>query len=96
MRGGRKMSSLTISQKEIKGYEKLRLMSEIAPIREHIKLFENRYGCDFEEFERKIKKEEENFKHWDDYIEWKAYLETFEELKEKFEKVEDAENIRVT
>lgn len=34
----------------------------------------------FEEFERRIREENESFEVWDDYIEWKVYVRKFREF----------------
>ena len=38
---------------------------------------------------------EEDFEAWDEYIEWKAYVRTCEELKRKLKEIEKAEGIRI-
>ncbi len=87
---------LTVSREEIREYQKLKIISQLAPIREKIKFLERKYGCSFEDFERRIGEDEENFEKWDDYIEWKAYAESLRDLTAKLEKIEDAKNIRLT
>lgn len=37
------MSTLEISKGEIKEYKKLKLISEMVPVKERIKIFENKY-----------------------------------------------------
>jgi len=46
-------------------------------------------------FEKKVKQEKENFEKWDDYIEWKAYVESLKNLESKLRKIEGAEDIRI-
>ncbi|MFB0561935.1 MAG: hypothetical protein ACETWM_12100 [Candidatus Lokiarchaeia archaeon] len=87
---------LTVSREEIREYQKLKIISQIAPIREKIMFFERKYGCSFEDFERRIGEGGEDFEVWDDYIEWKAYSESFRDLTAKLEKIEDAKDIRIT
>jgi hypothetical protein len=62
----------TMLKDEVIGFEKLKAISQIAPIKERIRFFESKYGCTFGEFKEKIKGEKEDFEKWDDYIEWKA------------------------
>ena len=88
--------SITVSMDEVKGFEKLKAISQIAPIKERIKSFERKYGCTFEEFKDKIKREKEDFEKWDDYIEWKAYIESLKELESKMREIEDAQDVRIT
>ena len=88
--------SIIMSKDEIKGFEKLKAISQIAPIKERLRFFESKYKCTFEEFKNKIKQEKEDFKKWDDYIEWKAYIENLKDLESKLRKIEDAKDIRIT
>jgi len=87
--------SIVVSGDEIKEYEELKIISQLTPIREKIKFFGNKYGCSFEEFERKLKEKEEKFEEWDDYIEWKAYIESLRDLERKLKEIRDAKDIRV-
>jgi len=93
---GVKEMSITVSREEVKTFEKLKAISQIAPIKERIRFFERKYKCIFEIFEDKIKQEEENFEKWDDYIEWKAYIESLKNLESNLRKIESAEDIRIT
>ncbi|WXG41547.1 MAG: hypothetical protein WED07_12415 [Candidatus Freyarchaeum deiterrae] len=87
---------LKVSREEIKEYQRLKIISQLAPIRERILFFEKKYGCSFEDFEKRIKESPEDFEAWDDYIEWKAYDESLRDLKVKLEKIKDAKKITVT
>ena len=86
---------IIVSSDEIKEYEKLKIISQLTTIREKIRFFENKYGCSFEDFERRLKGKEEKFEEWDDYIEWKAYIESLRDLERKLKKIKDAKDIRV-
>jgi len=88
--------SITVSRDEVKGFEKLKAISQIAPLKERIRFFESKYGCTLGEFKDKIKREKENFEKWDDYIEWKAYIESMKDLESKMRDIEDAQDIRIT
>ena len=88
--------SITVSKEEVKTFEKLMTISQIAPIKERITFFEKKYGCPFKVFEEKIKQEEENFEKWDEYLEWKAYIESLKDLESKLRKIESAKDIRIT
>ncbi|MCD6257687.1 hypothetical protein J7J45_06455 [Candidatus Aerophobetes bacterium] len=88
--------SITVSKEEVKTFEKLMTISQIAPIKERITFFEKKYGCPFKVFEEKIKQEEENFERWDEYLEWKAYVESLKDLESKLRKIESAKDIRIT
>ncbi|KFD40973.1 hypothetical protein HY02_10505 [Peptococcaceae bacterium SCADC1_2_3] len=89
------MGILEVSKSEIKEYQKLKIISEMVLLKEHIKLFEQKYGCNFEEFEGRIKQAAEDFESWDDCLEWKAYQRSFEELKKKIGEIERAKDIRI-
>lgn len=90
------MEVLKVSKDEIKTYEKLKVISQIASVKGKIELFEKRYGCTFEKFEKDTQsKEKENFNEWDDYIEWKAYAKTLEELEAKIVEIEDVQDIAI-
>ncbi|OFV66965.1 MAG: hypothetical protein SBU_000258 [Candidatus Syntrophoarchaeum butanivorans] len=86
---------IVVSGDEIKEYEILKIISQLTPIKEKIKYFENKYGCTLEEFERRIKEGEEKFDEWDDYIEWKAYVESLRDLERKLREIKDAKDIRI-
>lgn len=89
--------NIIVSKDEIKRYLKVSILSEMTQVKEKIRLFEKKYDCSFSEFEKRIKDaEKENFEMWDDYIEWKAYMERFYELKKRLRAVENAESIEVT
>ena len=89
------MSEVVITRDEIIMYEKLKIISEIAPIRERIAEFERKYGMSLEEFEETLKESEESFEAWDDYIEWKAYVRKLRDLQEKLREIENAQRVRV-
>ncbi|MEO2151599.1 MAG: hypothetical protein ABGW50_02975 [Thermococcus sp.] len=89
------MSEVIVSKRDILLHEKLRVLSEIAPIKEKLRLFEEKYGMTLEEFERKLKSSEESFEEWDDYIEWKAYVKKLKELESRLKEIENAQRIRV-
>ncbi len=79
-----------IHDNDMMQYKKLKLIGDLAPIREHLKLFENKHGMQFEEFEQQLKTVAEDFEKWDDYIEWKAYSEKMVELKKELHFIENA------
>ncbi len=84
-----------VRETEIKLYQKLKLLGDIAPIKEHIKLFENKYNMKFAEFEKTIINNKESFEKWDDYIEWKAYQHKLDDLNKQYAGVEH-ERVRIT
>ncbi|PIU55944.1 MAG: hypothetical protein COS87_03640 [Chloroflexi bacterium CG07_land_8_20_14_0_80_45_17] len=91
------MEILKVSREEIRQYEKLKTISEMALVKEKLGLLERKYHCTFPEFEEKTRgKEKEDFEAWDDYIEWKAYDKTLQELEAKTKEIESAQDIRIT
>jgi len=53
--------SITVSKDEVKGFERLKAISQIAPIKERIRFFESKYGCTLGEFKDITKRERESF-----------------------------------
>ena len=86
---------IKVSKEDIITIEKLKIISEIAPIKERIKLFKRKYGCSIEDFERKLEENEENFEQWDDYIEWTAYEKKLKELERKLKEANNAERVGI-
>jgi hypothetical protein len=86
---------ITVTRSEIKEYEKLKLIAERAPIAEKIKQLEKKYGCTLEEFEAELPNKEEIFEEWDDLIEWKGYTSALADLDQKWQDIENAQNIRI-
>ena len=72
--------SITVSRDEVKGFEKLKAISQIAPIKDRVRFFESKYGCTLGEFKDRIKREKEDFEKWDDYIKWRAYIESLKDF----------------
>jgi hypothetical protein len=89
--------SLVVSPEDVKSFERLKAISQIAPIKEKIRSFEKKYGYDFETFSAKIMHEDrpESFEEWDDLIEWRAYTESLSELEALIRRIDDATDIRV-
>lgn len=91
------MKTLKIPKEEIKLLEILKKMGEKALIKEKIKMFEKKYGCNFKEFEQKIKKlRSENIQMWDDFIEWKAYVKTLLQIEKEEREIKNVKNIKIT
>ena len=86
---------IEISKEDVLVYKKLEVISQIALVKAKIELFESKYSCKFEDFEKKIRTEgKENFEEWNDYIEWKAYR-TLKELERKLKEIDNAKVIRI-
>ncbi|MCP5050408.1 MAG: hypothetical protein GY940_24810 [bacterium] len=75
---------LEITRTDIENYVKMKLYTELTLIKEKLTLFEKKYNCNFPGFEKSVTTaEEEDFKQWDDYMEWKAFYKKYNRLKEK-------------
>ncbi|MBD3346805.1 MAG: hypothetical protein GF401_17245 [Chitinivibrionales bacterium] len=80
---------LTISRKEIQNSYLIDLLARRHVLYAKINAFEKQYGASFDAFEQKIKKKDENFAEWDDYIEWKAYKEAYNDIEKRIEDVKN-------
>ena len=57
----------------------------------------DKYSCDSNEFEVRVKKSsKEDFEKWDDYIEWKAYINSLKEIELKLKELKSAKDIKIT
>jgi hypothetical protein len=86
---------ITVTKDGLLEYEKLKIISQLTPEKEKIRLFESKYKCPFEQFENTIKEETHYFEKWDDCIEWKAYIETIKDLTTKLKEIDDVTEITV-
>jgi hypothetical protein len=89
-------ASIVVSVDDIKAFERLKLISQIAPVKERLRSFESKYRCNIEAFEDKIKQLPEDFERWDDFIEWKAYAESLKDLESKLKMIQDAKHFRIS
>lgn len=70
----------------LKGY------SKIAEYREQVKIFEKKYGMEFEQFQNQLesKKETENFEEEEDLMAWKFARDALHHWKKQITELEDA------
>jgi hypothetical protein len=61
--------TVVVSVDDVKAFEKLKLISQIAPLKERIRSFERKYEGNLDAFENKMKNLPEDFERWDDFIE---------------------------
>ncbi|MCF2138403.1 MAG: hypothetical protein K9W43_14320 [Candidatus Thorarchaeota archaeon] len=87
--------TLVVDGEEIRTYERLKIISQLSPVKEKIKQFERKHGCSLSEFKKRISEQKESFSLWDEYIEWKAYMAKRKDLEQQLREVEDAKNIRI-
>jgi len=65
---------LTIDKNRVAQWMLLSYKADYQKIKEKIALFEKKYAMNFSKFELSLKEDKnEDFKRWDDYMEWKAY-----------------------
>ncbi len=88
-------ASIVVSVDDIKAFEKLKLISQMAPLKERIRFYERKHGCSLGVFEDRLKQLSEDFERWDDFIEWKGYAESLKNLESRLKKIEDATNFRI-
>ncbi|BCV19941.1 hypothetical protein [Moorella sp. Hama-1] len=90
------MSALEFFKDEIKEYARLKIISEMALVKEHIRLLEQKHSCNLKGMENKIAEGKESFDLWDDYMEMKAYHHSLEELKNKVKELDHVKDIKIT
>jgi hypothetical protein len=86
---------IVISVDDIKAFERLKLISQIAPVKDRIKSFEMKHKCSLDAFEEKLKQLPEDFERWDDFIEWKSYTNSLKNFESKLKKIEYAKNFKI-
>lgn len=89
------MKAVEVSKEEVLDFLRLELISEIRSVSFALELFEKKYSKKFDEFEKGISGHKENYEEWDDYIEWKAYQETYKDRVEKLKELDNAEDIKI-
>ncbi len=85
---------VVVSKEDLVAFKKMEIMSEISLLSEHTASFKKKYGCSFDQFNERIRKSEEDYSSWDDFIEWKAYEEKINELRNLLETL-NAEDIEI-
>ena len=72
---------VTINSEQVKKYQLYNTIYQIHNLKDKISFFEKKYNKNFLEFEEEIKKgADENFECWDDYMQWKAYTKSYNQL----------------
>jgi hypothetical protein len=64
---------VTVDKKHVSTLLLVEAYSEKHKTEEKVAFFHNKYNKDFDQFEKMVRSNEENFIHYDDYMEWKAY-----------------------
>lgn len=78
---------MEVNATEYREFQRFKLIPELAILKDRVKLFEQKYKMNFEKFEVYVAENKENFDDWDNLIEWKAYLESIKNIKQKLEKL---------
>jgi len=89
------LKAVEVSKEEVLDFLRLDIISEIRSVSFAIELFEKKYSKKFNEFEKDISGHEEKYEEWDDYVEWKAYQETYKDRVEKLKELDNAEDIKI-
>ncbi|MCX7736158.1 MAG: hypothetical protein N2319_05555 [Candidatus Kapabacteria bacterium] len=77
-----------INFEQVKDYQLYSIIYQIHNIKDKLSFFEKKYNKNFQEFEEEIKSNsEENFEKWDDYIQWKAYIKSYQKLNSEREDI---------
>ena len=61
---------------------------------ERINLFKEKYKLNFSEFEEQVFEKDESFEQYDDLMEWKAYENTLNDIKQRIHELQSG-NIQV-
>ena len=79
---------ITIQKQDVANWLLAEYLATSHTVNEKLRLFERKYGQTWEEFSKAVvSAPDENFDQWDDYIEWKAYVKTAEDLAHKIAEV---------
>ncbi|OQZ01664.1 MAG: hypothetical protein B6D35_02600 [Candidatus Brocadia sp. UTAMX2] len=89
------MKTVGIDKSEIINFLRLDLISEIQVTKKSLELFEKKYNKSFKEFEKEVLEGEEEFVKWDDYLEWRAYRDTYKDRMKDLKNLKDEKNIKV-
>lgn len=75
----------TVPKGEVEGLLRLDLLARLHEAREREDLFERTHQQSFEAFEETVLGGEEDFRQWEEYLEWKAYRSVRQDLEQKLE-----------
>lgn len=89
------MKTIEVKKEEVINVLRLDIISEIQALKKSLELFEKKYGKSLKEFEKEVLAGEENFEKWDNYMEWKAYENTWKDRCCHLKDLKNAKNIKV-
>ena len=79
---------ITIQKQNVANWLLAEYLANSHTVNEKLRLFENKYAQTWDEFSKEVKAApDEDFGRWDDYIEWKAYINMAKDLAFKIEEV---------
>ena len=78
---------ITISKENISSVLLMEAYAGLYNAKERISLLETKYNTGFDDFERMILSGQEDFKMYDDYIEWKAFLKVLNETEKRIKNI---------
>lgn len=77
----------TINKQHISELILMEAYADLHKVQDRIAHYEKKYATHFEDFEKIMNQEEEDFEKYDDYIEWKAYLNQLKDLRQKIKDI---------
>lgn len=77
----------TINKRHISELILMEAYADLHKVQDKIKHYEKKYATQFEDLEKIINQEAEDFEKYDDYIEWKAYLNQLKDLRQKIKDI---------
>ncbi len=79
---------ITVQKQHIADWIVVGYLADLHTVSEKLRYFEQKYSRTWKDFSKQIKDScSENFDRWDDYIEWKAYIKTDNDLRFKIEEI---------
>lgn len=79
----------TINKQQVSELILMETYAELHKVQDKIKQYERKYTTSFENFEKIMNHEAEDFEKYDDYIEWKAYLNQRQDLRQKIKDIKN-------
>ena len=79
---------ITIQKQSVINWLTIEYMADSHTVNENLRLLERKYNQTWEAFSQEVESaSEEDFERWDDYIEWKAYRRSADDLAIKMSEV---------
>lgn len=77
----------TINKQQVSELILMESYADLHKVQDKITQYEKKYATQFEHFEKIINQEAEDFEKYDDYIEWKAYFNQRQDLRQKIKDI---------